>query len=64
MIYVKRGEEPKELDLTKKNSIGSAELAEATTYFKTQTRKFEFSAYKDVNVLEELKNVSWKVCVL
>ncbi len=62
MIYVKRGEEPEELDLTNKNSIGSTELAEATTYFQTQTRKFEFSAYKNINVVEELTKMFQGKC--
>ncbi len=62
MIYVKRGELPKELDLTNANSIGSTELAEAITYFQTKTRKFDFCAYKNKNVAKALKKMFHGKC--
>ncbi|EOP40053.1 TIGR02646 family protein [Bacillus toyonensis] len=62
MIYVKRGKLPKELDLTNTNSIGSTELAEAITYFQTQTRKFDFSAYKNPSVVKKLAKMFHGKC--
>ncbi|HEE9035383.1 TPA: hypothetical protein R2I11_005786 [Bacillus cereus] len=62
MIYIEREKGPKELDLSNKKSIGSIELAEAIIYFKTKTKSFDFSAYKNVNVVEELKKMFHGKC--
>lgn len=54
MIYIKRVECPKVLDLSKGNSAASKEYVKVIEYFETKDRDYKFEAYSKGNVKKVL----------